>query len=268
MIKYMSEKYYREINTNKDLVKFKLQLGAILLKLNELDLSIKNNDKDITKINTDIKDNDKDVKSNYDICTGNSNSLTDVDRKIYAINNNITKINTNITNINSDIENIEENNENIIKHNYAIENIWFYNIDILNTYTITSSKISLFEYIIEGKFIKNSILEINSNILYKYGNYNNVGLLKHIYSLIDANDNLIYTNNIIHTNSGDNYSNHLTMNDTFPILFKNSHTPKLKIKLQIGKVDTNNSKTVGIRIMNPYNNNILSVKHIKYLSEK
>ena len=57
------------------------------------------------------------------------------------------------------------------------------------------------------------------------------------------------------------------MNDTFAILFKNSHTPKLKIKLQIGKVDTNNSKTVGIRIMNPYNN-ILSVKHIKYLSEK
>ena len=50
----MSEKYYREINTNKDIVKFKLQLGAILLKLNEHDLRIKNNDKDI--------------KSNYDIC--------------------------------------------------------------------------------------------------------------------------------------------------------------------------------------------------------
>ena len=73
----MSEKYYREINSNKDIVKFKLQLGAILLKLNEHDLNIKNNDKDI--------------KSNYDICTGNSNSLTDVDRKIYAINNNIKK---------------------------------------------------------------------------------------------------------------------------------------------------------------------------------
>ena len=30
----MSEKYYRDINTNKDIVKFKLQLGAILLKSN------------------------------------------------------------------------------------------------------------------------------------------------------------------------------------------------------------------------------------------
>ena len=37
----MSEKYYRDININKDIIKFKLQLGAILLKLNEHNLSIK-----------------------------------------------------------------------------------------------------------------------------------------------------------------------------------------------------------------------------------
>ena len=53
----MSEEYYRDINTNKYIVKFKLQLGAISLKLNEHNLSIKNNDSDI--------------KSNYDICIGN-----------------------------------------------------------------------------------------------------------------------------------------------------------------------------------------------------
>ena len=247
MLQYMSEKYYREINTNKDIVKFKLQLGAILLKLNEHDLRIKNNDKDI--------------KSNYDICVNNSSGLRDVNRKIYATNNNIT-------NINSDIESIKESNKNIIKHNYAIENIWFFNIDIINTYTIESSKVTLFEYIIEGKFITNSVLEISCNILYKYANYNDVGLLKHIYSLLDANDNVIHVHNIIHTNSGDNLKNDLTMNDDFSILFKNSHTSKLKIRLQLGKVDVSKNKTVGLRIMNPYNNNILRVKHIKYLSEK
>ena len=255
----MSEKYYQDISTNKDIIKFQFQLGAILLKLNKHSSNILNNKNNITKLDTDIKNNDKDIKSNYDICIGNSNNLTDVDEKIYAINNNITKIN-------SDIEKI--NKKDIIKHNYAIENIWCNNIDILNTYTIPSSKISLFEYIIEGKFITNSILEISSNILYKYANYNDVGLLKDIYSLLDANDNLIYTNDIIYTNSGDNYTNHLSMNDTFAILFKNSHAPKLKIKLQIGKVDANNSKSVGFRILNPYNNDILRVKHIKYLSEK
>ena len=224
----MSEKYYREINSNKDIVKFKLQLGAILLKLNEHNSNISNIKDDITKINTDIKNNDKDIKSNYDIYIANKNSLVDIDRKIYATNSNIT-------NINSDIENIEENNKNIIKYNYAIDNIWFYNIDIVNTYSISSSIVNLFEYFIEGKFITDSILEISCNILYKYANYNDIGLLKHTYSLIDANDNLIYTHNIIHTNSGDNYTNHLTMNDNFSIFFKNSHTSKLKIKLQLIK---------------------------------
>ena len=185
----MSEKYYREINSNKDIVKFKLQLGDILLKLNEHNSNISNIKDDIIKINTDIKNNDKEIKSNYDICIANKNSLVDIDRKIYATNSNIT-------NINSDVENVEENNKNIIKHNYAIDNIWFYNIDIVNTYTISSSIVNLFEYFIEGKFITNSILEISCNILYKYANYNDIELLKHIYSLIDANDNLIYTHNI------------------------------------------------------------------------
>ena len=178
----MSEKYYREINTNKDLVKFKLKLGAILLKLNEHDLNNKNNDKDITKINTGIKNNDNDIKSNYDICISNKNSLIDVDRKFYAINNDITKIN-------SDIEKI--NKKGIIKHNYNIENIWFYDIDILNDYVIDKSKpaVILYEYEIESKFTVNSILEISSNILYDYANYDHIGLLKDKYSLLDANNN-------------------------------------------------------------------------------
>ena len=212
---------------------------------------------------TSIKNNDSDIKNNYDICTANKNSLIDVDRKIYAINNNITKIN-------SDIEDIEKNNKNTIKLNYSIENIWFYDIDILNDYIITKSKPSviLYTYEIESKFIVNSILEISSNILYKYARYNDVGLLRHTYSLLDANDNLIHVHNIVHTNSGDNFTNHLTMNDSFSILFKNSYTDKLKIELQIAMVDLNRNDSIGFRIMNPYRNNVLCIKHIKYLSEK
>ena len=58
------------------------------------------------------------------------------------------------------------------------------------------------------------------------------------------------------------------MNDDFSILFKNSHTSKLKIRLQLGKVDISKNKTVGLRILNPYNDKILRVKHIRYLPEK
>ena len=273
----MSEKYYREINSNKDIVKFELQLGAILLKLNEHNLNISNIKDEITKINTDIKNNDKDIKANYDICVSNKNSLIDIDRKIYATNSNITNINSNmksininITNINSDIENIEESNKNNIKHNYAIENIWFYDIDILNVYITSKSKPSviLYEKIIESKFTVNSILEISCNILYDYVSYDHRGLLKHKYSLLDVNNNLIQTYNIIHTNSGDNLTNYLTMNDNFSFLFKDSHTDKLKIELQVGVVDVNRSISIGFRILNPYRNNILRVKYLKHLSEK
>ena len=104
-------------------------------------------------------------------------------------------------------------------------------------------------------------------MMYKYIKYNVIGLLRHIYSLLDNNDNLIHRHNIIHTNAGDSLANHLTMNDDFSILFKNSHTNKMKIKLQVGKVDVNKAGNIGFRIMNPYNNNILRVKHIKYLPE-
>ena len=155
----MTEKYYRKINTNRDIVKFKLQLGAILLKLNENYFNIKNNENNITKLNTDIKNNDRDIKSNYDVCVSNRNNSLEVDR-IYALNNDITNINSNIIDINSDIENIKESNGNIIKHNYSIENIRFYDIDISNDYIISKSKPSviLYEYEIESKFTVNSIL--------------------------------------------------------------------------------------------------------------
>ena len=114
----------------------------------------------------------------------------------------------------------------------------------------------------------NSILEISCNILYDYANYDHIGLLKHRYSLLDTNNNVIQVHNIMHTNSGDNFRNHLTMNDSFSFLFKNSHTDKLKIELQVGVVDANRSINIGFRILNPYGNTILRVKYLKFLSEK
>ena len=76
-------------------------------------------------------------------------------------------------------------------------------------------------------------------------------LFLHNYSLLDENDDLIHIHDIIHTNSGDNYTNHLTMSDNFSILFKNSHTDKLKIKLQVAMVDLNRDDSIGFMIMNP-----------------
>ena len=112
----------------------------------------------------------------------------------------------------------------------------------------------------------NSILEISCNILYKYVNYNDIGLLRHTYSLLDVNDSLIQVHNIIHINSGDNDTNHLTMNDNFSFLFKDSLSDKLKMKLQVAMVNLNRDDSIGFRILNPYKNNILCVKYVKNLS--
>ena len=86
--------------------------------------------------------------------------------------------------------------------------------------------------------------------------------------MFDNNNNLIHVHNIIHTNSGDNLSNHLTMNDNFSILSKNTHTDKLKVELQVAIVNLNRNDSIGFRIINQYNNNTLCIKHIKYLSAK
>ena len=58
------------------------------------------------------------------------------------------------------------------------------------------------------------------------------------------------------------------MNDNFSFLFKNSHTDKLKIELQVAMVNSNRDDSIGFRILNPYKNNILCVKYLKYLSKK
>ena len=101
--------------------------------------------------------------------------------------------------------------------------------------------------------------------LYKYDNYNHIGLLKHRYRILDDNDNIIQEHVILHSNSGDNASNHLTMNDFFTVLFINKPTNKLKLNLSINKFDPNNT-TVKLQILNPNYHNVLKLKHLKYIS--
>ena len=216
----MSEKYYREINSNKDIVKFKLQLGGILLKLNEHNFNISNIKDDITKLNTDIKNNDKDIES----------------------------INTKLK-----------------KYRYAISSMWIKVLNLNTDYNIDYSTYTLIDYSFQDEFIKGSYLEISCNILYKYDNYNHIGLLKHRYKILDDNDKLVQEHIILHSNSGDDTANHLAMNDTFTVLFITKPTYKLKLNLTINKLDPNNTTSVKFKILNPNYHNTLKLKHIKYM---
>ena len=108
------DKYYREVNINKDITKFKIQLGGVLIRLNEIV-------NDISEINTDIKNNGNDIKSNYNICIENKNSLIDINREIYAVDNKM---------------------KNIKGGKYSINNIWVIKIDLEKRTGNRSLKIS------------------------------------------------------------------------------------------------------------------------------
>ena len=67
----------------------------------------------------------------------------------------------------------------------------------------------------EDDFKKDSVLEIDCRLLYQYTNYNNIGLLQHIFKLYDDTDNMFYDYKSLKTNAGDNRRNDVKQNDVF-----------------------------------------------------
>ena len=144
--------YYRKpINKVANDVKLKMQLGILTLKLSENNKKID----DLIKVDKNIKND---------------------------VSSNTTKIDTNTSNIDeikSDLSNVDFNSGN----KYAIENFFIYNIEIENSYKLNKDKrnFSIFKYTLNDDFKKDSILEIDCRLLYRYNNYNHIGLLHHIF---------------------------------------------------------------------------------------
>ena len=119
----------------------------------------------------------------------NSMQISKIGNNENNISSNLGKINineTNIDEINENLSNIDFNSNN----KYSIENVFIYNIEIENSYKINEDKpsFSIFKYTLEDDFKKDSILEIDCRLLYQYTNYNNIGLLQHIFKLYDDTD--------------------------------------------------------------------------------
>ena len=227
--------YYRKpINKVIDDVKLKMQLGALTLKISE------NNNKidDLIGVDKNIK---KDIISNT------------------------SKIDTNTSNINeikSNLSNIDFNSNN----KYSIENFFIYNIEIEKNYKLNKEKtsFSIFKYVLEDNFKKDSILEIYCRLLYEYRNYNNIGFLKHIFKLYDSVDTIFYEYKSLKTNAGDNRKNDLKQNDLFYVKLYDDYDV-IKIKLILSLIDNVNN-TVDCKIYNAYDSNFLCIKHYKKIS--
>ena len=195
MMTSVVDKYYKRIIQNIDNVRMKFDISALLVKSKEHDSKIETNKNNI------------------------SENLTLIQTKIDNIENNIEDINTKVTN-NYNITQINKKNIdfktgiidnqitalNNLKSKYSIENFFIYNIEIENTYTLNSDipKFSIFNYDLEDDFKKDSILEIDTKLLYDYTGYNNIGKLIHNYKLYDSKNVLFHEYKSLKTNAGDN----------------------------------------------------------------
>ena len=256
----MSDKYYRGLRNFLNDTKYRLQLASMTLKINENKNDINEIKNDIYEINNfsdKINDNETSISTNLGKINTNSSSIS----------TNLGKINTNksdIDEINSNLSNIDFNSGN----KFSIENFFIYNIEIEKNYILNKDKtnFSIFKYVLEDKFTKDSILEIDCRLLYRYHNYNHIGLVHHIFKLYDNNDNMIYDYKSLITNSGDNKSNDLKQNDVFYAKL-NDNYDIIKIELILSLINNISTSTVvDCRLYDAYKSNFINIKYYKKIN--
>ena len=272
------DKYYRRIIQNIDNVRIKFDISALLVKSKEHDSKIDTNKQNIAEnlslINSKsdiIEDNKNNISENLTLIQTKIDNIEDINTKV-TNNYNITQINkknidfktgiidNQITAINSTLNNLETKNNN---SKYSIENFFIYNTEIENTYTLNSDipKFSIFNYDLEDDFKKDSILEINTKLLYDYTGYNNIGKLIHNYKLYNSENVLFYEYKSLKTNAGDNLKDDLHQGDVFYVKLDKDYI-KIKIELILAMKE-GATGSVTCKLYNTFNSNFLCVKYIK-----
>ena len=239
------DKYYRKIIQNIDNVRMKFDISALLVKSKEHDSKIETNKNNISE--------------NLNLIQTKINDIENINTKV-TNNYNITQINKK----NIDFKtSIIDNQINNLKTKYSIENFFIYNIEIENTYSFNSdnTKFSIFNYDLDDDFKKNSILEINSKLLYDYNGYNHIGKLIHNYKIYDSENTLFYEYKSLKTNAGDNLKDDLSQIDLFYVKLNKDYI-KIKIELILAMKDDNTS-TFSCKLYNTFNSNFICIKYIK-----
>ena len=231
--------YYRNpINKVINDVKLKMQIGALTLKLNENNKKID----DLIGVDKNIK---KDISTNSGLIDANTSNIS----------SNLGKIN-----------NIENDLVDFTTH-YSIENIYAHNITLEKEFTLNSSNPEqhVFTYNIEDDFKIDSYLEVNTNILYDYKTYSNIGRLSQIFRFYDEKNTLIDEIKLAKTNSGDNLYENLNEKNIFYIKI-NHNCSTISIKLFIGFLHKTSSNII-VKIINPLKSNYLWVKYYKKIKK-
>ena len=217
----MVDRYWRKIESVENDIENSMQIFSILLKLKGCNEKLS----DLSKIDTNknnissnlgkIDTNKNDILSNLEIINTNKSDIlfnlgkvgdnkNNISSNLGKIDTNKNDISSNLTKIGNNKSNMDEINENLSNvdfnsiNKYSIENFFIYNIEIENSYKIDEDKpsFSIFKYTFEDDFKKDSILEIDCRLLYQYTNYNNIGLLQHIFKLYDGVDTMFMIINL------------------------------------------------------------------------
>ena len=249
----MADRYYRKIKDVENDIENAMQISGILLKLKGYDEKLG----ELSKINdyaSSISTNSGAISTNSEQTNTNTESISYNLEKI----NDIDKIKSNLNNIKNDLSDF--------KINYSIQNLFIYNIDVEQNYTLNKDnpKFSIFSYNLEDDFKSNSILEVNCKILYNYTTYNNIGTLIHIFKLYDKNNELIHEYKNLKSNAGDNLSAFLNQNDLFYVKLNDNYSI-IKIELILSILD-NITKSVACKLLNTFKSNFLYIKHYKKIN--
>ena len=277
------DKYYRRIIQNIDNVRMKFDISALLVKSKDYDSKIETNKNNVaenlTLINSKsdiIETNKNNISQNLTLINSNESRLDNIENDIVNINTKVTNnynttqinkknidfktgiIDNQINAINSTLNDLKTKNNN---SKYSIENFFIYNIEIENTYTLNSDNLqfSIFNNDLEDDFKKDSILEINTRLLYDYNSYNNIGKLIHNYKLYDSENLLFHEYKSLKTNAGDNLKDDLDQGDVFYAKLNKDYI-KIKIELILAMKE---GVTGSCTIYSTFNSNFLCIKYIK-----
>ena len=233
----MVYQYWREIEDVENNIENAMQISAILLKHQLYDKKLE----ELSKIDT----NENDISSN-----------------LGKININTASISSNLGKIN----NIENDLVDFTTH-YSIENIYAHNITLEKEFTLNSSNPEqhVFSYNIEDDFKIDSYLEVNTNILYDYKTYSNIGRLSQIFRFYDEKNTLLDEIKLAKTNSGDNLYENLNEKNIFYIKI-NHNCSTISIKLFISFLHKTSSNII-VKIINPLKSNYLWVKYYKKIKK-
>ena len=285
----MVDRYCRKIESVENDIENSMQISSILLKLKGYDdklsdlSKIGNNENNISSNLGKIDANENNISSNLgkvDTSKNNiSSNLGKIDTNKNNISSNLGKIDTNRNNISSNLRKIDTNTSNIdeIKSNlsnidfdsnnkFSIENFFIYDIELEKSFKLNKDKtsFSIFKCTLENSFKKDSILQIDCRLLYRYHNYNHIGLLQHIFKLYDGDNIMFNEYTTLLSNAGDNLSNDLKQNDLFYIKLDADYDVT-KLELILSLIDNINT-TVDCKICNKYKSNFLSIKYFRKIN--